>query len=231
MFKLLKINILYIIFVLNFLLIKNLIFSFFINYKFLCITNYIKFLLIKKIINKIFLFFFIIKIYKINFNYKKNYNYINEIIQGINIYFIFIFSIQIFNHFWVKLLNKLSYNKIKFIIPQKYLMIYYKSNFGLLILFNIIISLFLSPLIEEILFKLIIYNNLKKNINKIKVSLIVNTLFALLHFNIKSFFPIFILGIFSTYIYEKKEYILSSIIIHILFNLCSFIFIFIIINK
>ena len=79
----------------------------------------------------------------------------------------------------------------------------------------------LGPIMEELIFRKIIYNELKEN-NSIKKSIIIGAIiFSLFHFNLLQFPYTFILGIILNYTYEKYQSILVPIIIHILSNLTS----------
>ena len=83
------------------------------------------------------------------------------------------------------------------------------------ILFTTII---LSPIIEEILFRVIIYATLKNYIGIFLSSLISSIIFSFVHYNLYSFFSLFFLGIILCLIYEKYGSVKYVILCHSIFN-------------
>ncbi len=91
-------------------------------------------------------------------------------------------------------------------------------------IFNIIISGLITPIVEEIICRGIIYNRLK-NISSVRLAIIFSSiLFALLHapklgFNIVAILTILVTGAFLAYTYEKTKTIWTSIFLHSLINI------------
>lgn len=78
----------------------------------------------------------------------------------------------------------------------------------------IISSGLIGPIYEEILFRKIIFNRLKK-FNPTKISIIITTtIFALIHLNPLKIFFAFILGLVLNIIYNKYNNIKAPIIVH-----------------
>ena len=76
----------------------------------------------------------------------------------------------------------------------------------------------IGPILEEILFRYINYNKLKK-FNSVKSAIIINSIiFALIHINIKKVFFALVLGLVLNIVYEQKKNIIFPIIIHISAN-------------
>ena len=94
--------------------------------------------------------------------------------------------------------------------------------------FMLIGSVIISPIFEEILYRVLMYNKLKEISNAFIAILISSILFALLHipgygFNIKIF--CFVLdGILLTYCYEKTDNIYVPILVHSINNFFIFLF-------
>ena len=76
-----------------------------------------------------------------------------------------------------------------------------------------------GPILEEILFRYVFYNRLKKKYSK-KTSIIINsTIFALVHLSPISINYAFILGITLNLVYEKYKNIKAPILVHIAGNI------------
>ncbi len=88
--------------------------------------------------------------------------------------------------------------------------------------FNIIAAIILHPIIEEFIYRGVIYNRLKK-ISSVRIAIIISAIFfSFTHipnygFNIK-IFTITIIGIFLAYSYEKTKNIWTSVFIHSIYN-------------
>ena len=73
----------------------------------------------------------------------------------------------------------------------------------------------IGPIYEEILFRYLLYNRLKKEFN-IKKSIIITTLiFAIIHLSPIKIIYAFILGLVLNLIYEKHKNIIAPILLHI----------------
>ena len=81
---------------------------------------------------------------------------------------------------------------------------------------DIIMTVFVAPVLEEIVFRGVIMNNLKKY--GIKTAIIINSLlFGLSHYNIEMIVPAFLTGIVFSYVAYKYS-IKYSILIHFFIN-------------
>jgi membrane protease YdiL (CAAX protease family) len=86
--------------------------------------------------------------------------------------------------------------------------------------FEILISsVFISPILEEVFFRFIVYTEFKKKMGIFFGVLFSSLLFSIVHYNIYSFAVIFIVGLICALQFEKTGDIKNSIIIHSLFNL------------
>ena len=97
----------------------------------------------------------------------------------------------------------------------------YNANNNILFL-DILTSGIISPIFEEVLFRVSFISKVESFIcNKKKVVLVTSIIFAILHFNILSGFIAFIIGIINGYIYIKTRDIIRISLIHISLNTIS----------
>src|SRR3989337_2741617 len=89
-----------------------------------------------------------------------------------------------------------------------------------LVFFGIIIA----PLIEEIIFRGFLQSALKNYFGRRYAIAISASLFAAVHMDIFAFFQILILGILLGYLYEKTQTLAVSVVIHILHNSLTLVF-------
>ncbi len=81
---------------------------------------------------------------------------------------------------------------------------------------DVIMAVFVAPILEEIVFRGVIMNNLRKY--GIRVAIIINSLlFGLSHYNIEMIIPAFLTGIIFSYVAYKYS-IKYSILIHFFIN-------------
>jgi len=85
----------------------------------------------------------------------------------------------------------------------------------------------LAPICEELTFRAVFYRYLRKCTSKNWAVVISTTLFAIVH-PFPQFLPIFILGLFLAYAYERSGHILVPIAFHAFFNLNTFILLYLI---
>lgn len=87
--------------------------------------------------------------------------------------------------------------------------------------FGMISAVVLIPAFEEILFRGLIFNELRKNLNLILSVIIQALIFAVAHGNIAQGIYTFCLGVAAALVYTWTKSILSNITLHITFNLCG----------
>jgi len=83
----------------------------------------------------------------------------------------------------------------------------------------IISSGIIGPIYEEILFRYVFYNRLKKFLKKKTAIFLTTLVFALIHLTPIKIVYAFIIGLVLNLVYEKEKNILSSILIHISANI------------
>jgi len=94
---------------------------------------------------------------------------------------------------------------------------------GLTVLFVAVIG----PFAEELLFRGLLYNSLKKSIGCIQAMIATSLLFSLLHMNLIGFLPILGLSLLFVYLYEKTGSLMVSVFVHVLHNSFLILIIFI----
>ena len=84
---------------------------------------------------------------------------------------------------------------------------------------DVIMAVFVAPILEEVVFRGVIMNNLRKY--GIRAAIIINSIFfALSHYNTDMIIPAFFIGIVLSYIVYKYS-IKYSILIHLLINIVA----------
>ncbi|WP_314292386.1 CPBP family intramembrane glutamic endopeptidase [Leptotrichia massiliensis] len=147
-----------------------------------------------------FLYYFI----KNNKEYK--YFKVNETLskRDFNIYFALIFWINIALDFIISIVSKIY--EQDFVIERP-------------LYLHIVHAICIAPILEEIIFRGVIMNNLKKY--GIKIAIISNSiLFGLSHYNIDMIILAFFIGIVLSYVANRYS-IKYSILMHILINMIS----------
>ncbi len=106
--------------------------------------------------------------------------------------------------------------------------IFYESNRTALLLWLTVLVTLLGPVAEELFFRGFAYPVVKKRIGAKKAIILVSVVFSILHMNVVSFFPILLLGILLTYLYEKTGSLIPSIVVHIVHNslVVSFVYLY-----
>lgn len=91
------------------------------------------------------------------------------------------------------------------------------------IIYEIVAIVLIAPILEELLFRGIIYNRLKSYSNKMIAMIISALIFALLHGNMVQGIYAFIIGLCLVYVYEKYKSLKYPMIFHAAANMFSVI--------
>ena len=102
-----------------------------------------------------------------------------------------------------------------------------KKNFYNNLFFNFFLIIIVAPIIEEIVFRGLFYKTLKNFIPFVQASIISSLIFAIIHENILSLTILFLLSLYLTWIYERTNSILYSILTHSIFNFLNLLLIYI----
>ena len=84
---------------------------------------------------------------------------------------------------------------------------------------GILATAVVGPILEELVFRGIIYNNLKKSFSIKSSLLILSLMFAVYHFNFVQGLYAFLFSTIITYYYEKTDNFLVPMFIHMVGNL------------
>lgn len=82
----------------------------------------------------------------------------------------------------------------------------------------------IGPIIEELMFRGIIYNELKNKYSNMQAILITTIFFAIIHFNIIQILYGLIIGFILIFVYEKYKTIKAPIILHMASNITTTLF-------
>lgn len=100
---------------------------------------------------------------------------------------------------------------------------------------NLVITLIstglIGPIIEELMFRGIIYNELKNKYKNMKAILITTIFFAVIHFNIIQVLYALAIGFILIFVYEKYKNIKAPIILHMASNITTTLFLPILIQN
>jgi hypothetical protein len=84
-------------------------------------------------------------------------------------------------------------------------------------------TILIAPVVEEMLFRGLLYHTIKR-IGFPRIALWGTTLlFAAIHSNLLTFLPLFVLAVALTLLYEATDNLLSCILAHSLFNAANFV--------
>lgn len=83
-----------------------------------------------------------------------------------------------------------------------------------------LIAVIFAPVLEEYVFRHIIYRGLCKKVSKLMAAILSSALFMLLHFNLISSLATFTLGLINCRFYDKYGY-RAAVVNHFIFNLLS----------
>ena len=93
---------------------------------------------------------------------------------------------------------------------------------GLLVVFAVL----LAPFVEEIIFRGSIYRFLKGETSIFNAQFVSGAIFAVVHFNLQSFLPLLVIGVFLARVYEREGNILLPMIFHAYWNGFSLLMLF-----
>jgi len=85
-----------------------------------------------------------------------------------------------------------------------------------------------GPIVEEIFFRGFLYPALRRYWGFVGAMIASSILFAGVHANIFSFFPIFFLGVVLTYLYEKRQSLIPCMALHVFHNTVFIVYFFLI---
>jgi membrane protease YdiL (CAAX protease family) len=87
-----------------------------------------------------------------------------------------------------------------------------------------IAAVVIAPLVEEIIFRGVLYPALKQSGYRQLALWGTSILFAFIHFNLPAFLPLTVLAVILTFLYETTNNLIAPIITHSLFNCANYAF-------
>lgn len=89
------------------------------------------------------------------------------------------------------------------------------------LILNLLLAGVLAPLVEETLFRGVIFGSLQAYFGKWTAAVISATVFSALHFQAYGFLPRFVLGMVLAYLYDKYKSLYPSVALHALNNIVA----------
>lgn len=89
---------------------------------------------------------------------------------------------------------------------------------AIVILFLVLLACVIGPICEEIIFRGLMYPAVREKYGVFASIIIIGVVFSLIHANLYAFLPIFFLGCFLTFLYERTGSLTASISVHIIHN-------------
>ena len=93
-----------------------------------------------------------------------------------------------------------------------------------------VLAALIAPVFEEVLFRGLFYQFLKKRLGCMRAALLSSCFFSVLHFNNVQFFPIMGLGMLLCFIFETSGSLMPAVAIH-MFNNGLFLGVFFILRN
>lgn len=123
---------------------------------------------------------------------------------------------------WTNVLSALeSFGLIENFEPQALVTLFQDGGDPLAIGLLVIAAVVLAPIVEEIIFRGCIYRFFKSQTTLLPAQIVSGILFSMMHWNLLSFIPLVLVGIFLARVYEKTGSILVAIWFHAFFNAFS----------
>ena len=87
-----------------------------------------------------------------------------------------------------------------------------------LIIYSVALATFVAPILEEVFFRGFCYPVFRKRWGKGAAMVISSVFFAIIHHNTFAFWPIFVLGMALSYLYEKRRSLIAPVVLHLIHN-------------
>lgn len=89
------------------------------------------------------------------------------------------------------------------------------------LILNLLLAGVLAPIVEETLFRGVIFGSLQAYFGKWTAAVLSAVIFSALHFQAYGFFPRFVLGMVLVYLYDKYKSLYPSVALHALNNIVA----------
>ena len=87
------------------------------------------------------------------------------------------------------------------------------------------VAVFLAPVVEELIFRRILYPTVRQYTGRALALCATSLLFAASHANLVTFIPLTFLAVVLTWLYEATDNLLAPMATHCLFNLANYLYI------
>lgn len=129
---------------------------------------------------------------------------------------VFMFLSKFFSTVFVIIINLVFHIELE---SQEILDMFMEGSWLSIIVLSVL-TVIIAPILEEFIFRHIIYGGISKKLGKIAAAFISSVLFTVLHYNLAGVVAFFAVGIYNSYLYEKYGY-RAAVINHSIFNLSS----------
>lgn len=89
------------------------------------------------------------------------------------------------------------------------------------LILNLVLAGFLAPIVEETLFRGVVFGSLQAYFGKWTAAVLSAMIFSALHLQAYGFFPRFVLGVVLVYLYDKYKSLYPAIVLHGLNNIVA----------
>jgi membrane protease YdiL (CAAX protease family) len=148
--------------------------------------------------------------------------------KAVPLFLMYLPIIWIASLIWTNLLTLLEgLGLIQTFQPQELITLFQEGGDPLAIGLLVVMAVVLAPVVEETIFRGCIYRFLKSQTTLVPAQIISGCFFSFMHWNLLSFVPLVLVGIFLARIYEKSGNIMVSMWFHAFFNAFSLLMLFI----
>ena len=148
--------------------------------------------------------------------------------KAVPLFLMFLPVIWIAALIWTNFLSLLEhFGVIEAFEPQELITLFQEGGDPLAIGLLVALAVILAPVVEETIFRGCIYRFLKSQTSLLPAQIASGCLFSLMHWNLLSFVPLILVGVFLARIYEKSGNLLVSMWFHAFFNAFSLSMLFI----
>ena len=129
---------------------------------------------------------------------------------------------------WTHLLTALeAAGAIDAFEPQALITLFQDGGDPIAISLLVALAILLAPIVEEIVFRGCVYRFLKSQTTLLPAQILSGCVFSFMHWNLMSFVPLVIVGVFLARVYEKSGNLIVAIWFHAFFNAFSLLMLFI----
>ena len=148
--------------------------------------------------------------------------------QAVSLFLMCLPLIWIASLIWTHLLTALeAAGAIDAFEPQALITLFQDGGDPIAISLLVALAILLAPIVEEIVFRGCVYRFLKSQTTLLPAQILSGCVFSFMHWNLMSFVPLVIVGVFLARVYEKSGNLMVAIWFHAFFNAFSLLMLFI----